>query len=70
MCVGPYTYAQHIRRFNVSFDDSVGSLTYQTWTYYSFDQELSGEGLSENDQTVSINNAFIGKTNKERKTEN
>ncbi|XP_066966348.1 lysosome membrane protein 2-like [Macrobrachium rosenbergii] len=52
--VGPYTYAEKQLKYDLSFDDEAGTVTYLQNKSFVFRPELSG-GLTENDKITTVN---------------
>lgn len=58
--IGPYTYQQFNRKINVNYNSDFSEITYQTYTYYKFNQSESFAGASLDDVIVNINPAYLG----------
>ena len=48
--VGPYAYDENFQKFDISWEDDGNIVTYQTWKYYTFNQENTNAGLGEDDE--------------------
>ncbi|MCY3415128.1 MAG: hypothetical protein INQ03_25980 [Candidatus Heimdallarchaeota archaeon] len=55
---GPYVYRQYDRKIDVSFDDD--EVTYKTYTYYIFDEDLSCSTCSIGDEITNVNPQYLG----------
>src|SRR5690606_36946068 len=49
-----YTYRKYQNKFNVTFLQDGGQVSYKTWTWYKFEEELSNGNLDDQITTANI----------------